>query len=507
MHPSLSRVLILLALVAAPVPALADTPAEAAGKLRTFLDGIPDLGPGYAVVVVDREKHLLDYLRGQRDTASGAPLTLDTPMYIASQTKSYMGLLAHRLDRRGVLRLDSTLADHWPDLELPEGVDPTKWTLADLLNHRVPISAETITVLEAYLQSPDPARYPELLAQFATARPAGFDYDNLGYNIYAAILFQKTGKTWQAWLEEDLFRPLGLAHTATRFSAFDDGVPAASHTWLGMAEGWERVGYKPDKVMHSAGGMVTSPADLARWLQLQLGAPAPEGFDTALFAAAQRKSVEVDPKARNAYELPCDGYAFGWNLCDFEGHRLYIHGGSYTGARTMMAFVPDLGVGIGVFSNSDNMTGWLTSRTIVQFLQYLVDHPEADEWAGIRQAQYPKRAEEFLAMRRQQLADVRAGTSWQGWRWKPEASALAEYAGRYRGERLPVTAELVSGARGLQLTIGALQRHLEPAHADLFGASWLKLDAPQPLQFQRDAEGHITGFEFDGERYLRQAED
>lgn len=507
MRPMLPRLLVLLVL-AVPLapPAHADTPAEAAGKLRIFLDGIPDLGPGYAVVVVDRDEHLLDYVRGQRDATSGAPLTLDTPIYIASQTKSYLGLLAHRLDRRGVLRLDSTLAENWPDLALPDGVDPAAWTLADLLNHRVPISADVITVLEAYLQSPDPATYPRLLAQFATARPAGFDYDNLGYNLYAAILFRKTGKTWQAWLDEELFRPLGLAHTSTRTSAFDTDVLAASHTWLGEAEGWERVGSKPDGVMHSAGGMVTSPNDLARWLQLHLGGAAPEGFDAGLLAAAHRKGVDVDPKARNAYELPCNGYAFGWNLCDFEGHRLFIHGGSYTGARTMMAFAPDLGVGIGVFSNSDNMTGWLTSRTVVQFLQYLVDHPDAESWASTRQEMYPQRVAEYLGVRRKQLADTRADPQWQAWAWAPDDSTLQAYAGRYRGERLPVTAELALGPQGLHLKIGALQRRLAPASRDLFGATWLRLDPPQPLRFARDREGRITGFEFDGERYLREAD-
>jgi CubicO group peptidase (beta-lactamase class C family) len=503
MRPILLLILLSLLLVPA-VPARADTPAEASDKLRVFLDGIPDLGPGYAVVVVDRDKHLLDYVRGQRDAGTGAPLTLDTPIYIASQTKSYLGLLAHILDRRGVLHLDSTLADHWPDLKLPDGVDPAAWTLADLLNHRVPISADALTVLEAYLQSPDPATYPQLLARFATARPAGFDYDNLGYNVYAAILFRKTGKSWQHWLDEELFGPLGLAHTSTRTSTFDTSVLAASHTWLGEAEGWERIGSKPDGVMHSAGGMVTSPNDLARWLQLHLGSEAPDGFDAGLLAAAHRKGVDVDPKARNAYELPCDGYSFGWNQCEFEGHRLFIHGGSYTGARTMMAFAPDLGVGIGVFSNSDNMTGWLTSRTVVQFLQYLVDHPEAESWASTRQKMYPERVAEYLGMRRKQLAEVRADPQWQGWRWTPDADELAAYAGRYRGERLPVTAELATAPQGLQLKIGALQRRLAPARLDLFGATWLRLDPPQPLRFERDGEGRITGFEFDGERYRRQ---
>ncbi|HEX7992225.1 MAG TPA: serine hydrolase, partial [Stenotrophomonas sp.] len=160
-------------------PAAAASPEQAARKLATFLDGVPELGPGYAVVIVDRDQQLLGYTRGQRNAGTHAPLGMQTPMYIASQTKSYMGLLAQVLDQQGVLRLDSTLAEHWPQLRLPEGVDPAAWTLADLLNHRVPLSADAITTLEAYIGSPDPALYPQLLQQFASKRADGFDYDNL----------------------------------------------------------------------------------------------------------------------------------------------------------------------------------------------------------------------------------------------------------------------------------------------------------------------------------------
>ena len=206
----LGLVLLSGALSSATSPARAATPSQAGDKLRAFLDGVPDAGPGYAVVVVDRNGHVLDYVRGQRNARTGAPLTMDTPIYIASQTKAYMGLLAHRLDRRGVLRLDATLASAWPEVTWPAGIDASAWTIADLLNHRVPISADAITELEAYIDAPDPAAYPRLISQFATVRDAGFQYDNLGYNLYAALLARRTGKRWQDWLAEEVFAPLAL---------------------------------------------------------------------------------------------------------------------------------------------------------------------------------------------------------------------------------------------------------------------------------------------------------
>ncbi|MGE8280375.1 MAG: serine hydrolase domain-containing protein [Stenotrophomonas sp.] len=497
--------LLLPACMGAAATASAAPPEQAARELAAFLDGIPELGPGYAVVVVDREQQLLGYTRGQRNAATAAPLTMSTPMYIASQTKSYMGLLAQLLDQQGVLRLDSTLADHWPQLQLPAGVDPAAWTLADLLNHRVPLSADAITTLEAYIGSPDPALYPQLLQQFASRRAEGFDYDNLGYNIYAAILQQRTGRAWQDWLQALVFTPLQLRETSARTSSFEPGQVAFNHQWLGDAQGWRLVAPKPDGIMHAAGGMMTSPRDMGRWLRLQLGAAlSPQLLATGL-QAAHRIGAQVDPKARNAYELPCNGYAYGWNVCDFEGHTLYIHGGSYTGARSMMAFSPDLGVGIGVFSNSDNATGWLTSRTVVQFFQYLVDHPDAGKWAATRQQVYPQRVAEQLSGAQARQRKAQEEPRWQGWHWQPASTAA--YIGHYRAAQLPVTAQVIAADGGLALRLGALERTLKPAAPDLFAAQDGPLAAPEPLQFLGDGQGGVLGFEFDGQRYLRASND
>ena len=496
---------VLFALGFMITPLWAASPQGAADDLATFLKGFPDLGPGYAVVVVTADEVLMNHVQGLRNSRTKAPLSIDTPVYIASQTKAYMGLLAHILDRRGVLSLKSTLKEHWPAVKFPVGFDPAAWTLADLLNHHAPLSVDEITELEAYFTELNYRDYPGLIESFAQRREEGFRYDNLGYNLYAAILQQATGKSWRDWLQTEVFKPMGFDHTSTRTSDFSADSLAFSHTWLGAERGWLVIPPKTDPLMQSAGGMMTSTRDMARWLQWQLGSDtvAPE-LDSVLRAAAQQRGADTDPKARNAYELPCSGYAYGWNICDFNGHRLYIHGGGYIGARTMMAFSPDLGVGIAVFSNSDNMTGWLTSRTVVQYLQFLTDHVDAQKWQQVRQKIYPERIAEYLESRTQQLAKARQQEQWQGWSWSPSVSELESYAGRYRAERLPLEATIQLTANQLDVKIGELQRSLQPAHTDLFGANALPLDPPQPLAFERNQDGQVIAFVFQSERFKRE---
>ncbi len=506
-----SESLLTLALMLGANTAHAATPREAAEQLDAFIQAIPDLGPGYAVTVVTADEVLLERTLGERNAATGAPLTPDTPIYIASQTKAYVGLLAANLDERGILDLDDTLADHWPADIFPEGVDPTAWTLRDLLSHEVPLEVGLITTLEAYVTRVRPEDYPRLIKNFGEAREPGFRYANLGYNLYTAILEQATGKRWQAWLDEVIFDPLNLAHTSARTTDFPLDDLAWSHIWQGdgpgAAGGWYPVRPKTDGKMQSAGGLVSSTGDMARFLQLQLGGEMPvSGLTPSMVKTAQTSYAETGMEdGRNPYELPCSGYSLGWNLCDFQGHTVYIHGGGYTGNRTMMAFSPDLGVGVAAFSNSDNMTGWLTSRTVTMFLQFLVDDPDAEKWRTARIDQYPKRTAQLLDHRQKRDAEQRADERWNGWTWAPTTADLDAYVGHWAMGEPYLDLRIVREGDSLVLHWGDIRETLQPASPDLFAAQTAPFESLEAFRFSRDADGAITGLEWDDRNYRRAA--
>ena len=486
--------------------ALAETPQGAADRLDAFLDRFGGIEPGYAVVAVTADDVLLNRVEGVRHTATGAPLTSDTPIYIASQTKAYVGLLAAWLDREGILALDSTIADHWPDIAFPEGVDPADWTLRDLLTHQVPIEVDRLTLLEAYVTRVDPADYPALIAQYGEAREPGFAYDNLGYNIYGAILESETGRSWQDWLDDVVFEPMGLDHTSARTSDFPLEAIAWNHIWQGEDAGWADVRPKTDGLMQSAGGIVTSPDDMAAWLQLQLRGQGPQGsgLTAAVVAEAQASGVETHQEdGRNAYELPCSGYSLGWNVCDFDGHTLMIHGGGYTGARSVMAFSPELGVGIAAFANSDNMTGWLSGRTVVMFLQFLTDHPDAERWADTRVEYYPEQIARLLEHRTTRDAERRADAAWGGWTWQPDTAALAAYAGTYSGGGTYDVVTVALEDNGLVARMGDMRLRLEPARPDLFGGVANAFYGPDRFAFRRDESGAVAGLDWDDDVFER----
>ena len=474
-------------------------------KMEHFLGQFPDRGPGYGVVIVSPDEVLLRYVDGVRRASTGAPLTLDTPMYIASQTKAYIGLLAARLDTDGVLSLNSRITDHWPDVKFPEGVDPSAWTLQDLLVHRVPIEAGYITFMEAYVTELASSSYPVLIHTHGEKRSPGFRYSNLGYNIWAAILESVTGKSWREWLAEKVFEPLVMGHTSTRTSDFSLDELSWNHMWQGEGKDWVELRPKTDAMMQSAGGLVTSVNDMGVWLKANLNGSTLEGtgISAEMFKLAQTSAVETDPSARNPYELPCYGYALGWNICDFEGHKLYIHGGGYTGSRSMMAFSPEMGAGIGVFSNSDNMTGWLTSRTVIQFFQYLVDHDDAERMAGIRKEVYPERIARLLEGRQQRLEEARAEEHWEGWQWQPAVSELAGYEGKYDSNDPYRNVVIALEEDQLVARMGGLTAWLTPATEGVFGAYANPFAEPEAITFEYDLNDKVVGFMWDGTMFQK----
>lgn len=456
----------------------------------------PGASPALAVVLVRRGEPPVVWTHGRLSADPGAPAAdADTPFYVASQTKAFMGLLAVKLDAEDVFDIDRSMADVWPDLSLPSGADPRTITFRQLLSHQGPLGNDALTFRTAYSDRVPVADYGRLLSTASEPREPGFRYSNLGYLIYAAALELETGRDWRDWLDQALFRPLGMDRSGARASRFD-GLPSY-HRWMGE-RGWDAFAGKPDDLMHAAGGLVVSPNDMARWLAVQLGEPN-AAVRPAWVAEAQARQVAAEIEGD---VLPCQGYALGWNLCRIGVVDVRAHGGGYTGVRSGMAVSPELGVAIAVFSNSDSLTGGLSQTLIQTFFDSVQDPARAAPDPAAFGAEFGQRLANFAARRMDRVDQRRAEAVWDGWRWRPSAADRAAYAGRYRH---PFLGDFVIAADGdaLLARLGVVERSLEPAAPDLFGLSDGPADPPAPLRFERFGEGRATALVWDDRRFER----
>lgn len=514
MRPYLFPTLTAALVLALPAPARAEAPSATVAPrtapadeaaFRRAADAVlglaqaaaeqPGASPALSVVLVQHGRPPLIWTHGRLSADPSSPAaTGDTPFYIASQTKAFVGLLAVKLDAGGVFDLDQTMADVWPEVTLPAGADPSAITFRDLLSHQGPVENEALSFRTAYSDRVPAADYARLLSTGSEARAPGFDYSNLGYLLYGAALELKTGRDWRDWLDLAVLQPAGMARSGARPSRFD-GVPAY-HRWMGQ-RGWDTFAGKPDDLMHAAGGLVVSPNDMARWLSIQLG-EANAAVRPEWVREAQTRRVAADIEGD---VIACQGYALGWNICRLGAVDIRAHGGSYTGMRSAMAVSPELGVAIAVFSTSDSLTGGLGQTLVQTFFETVQDPSRESPSAGDFGARYASRLAAFAERRMAQVDERRAGDAWGGWSWRPTAAERAAYAGVYRH---PTLGDYVVSSDGdsMRARLGVVERTLEPAAPDLFAIADGLADPPDPFRFERK-DGRVATLVWQDERFER----
>src|SRR5688500_14432036 len=130
--------------------------------------------PSLGVAVVHDGQPLLVRGFGRRDVEANLSADENTVYYIASSTKSYVGLLAALLAHRGVVDLDAPITRCISELKLPEGAAPEGVTLRTLLTHTVGLENDALVTRTAYPGEHTPAILIGLVSR-STVKDPKFD--------------------------------------------------------------------------------------------------------------------------------------------------------------------------------------------------------------------------------------------------------------------------------------------------------------------------------------------
>lgn len=347
------RALLALLMCSGLAPAAAQQTRTEWAPLERLAQRLVNGGwiPGLALIVVDRDRVLHQFATGVADVTTQRPVTVATPFYIASSTKSFTALGAALLEERGTWSLDDPIAKHLPGASWHPEVDPATITLEALLSHTSGLDNNgPVVIRSAYTGDID---RPDLLRVLAyhgpDSRGRTFRYGNVGYNL-VSLAMDGLGMPWQDALRELILAPLGMDHTTARMS----DVPMDS---LAMPHGigpdsLERYPMeKTDRTMHAAGGMVTTVADLARWIRVQLGGGMIDGqrvFPASVIHDTHR------PRSRfelDFLEIDRVGYGLGWYTGLVAGDTLMHHFGGFAGYAAHVSFKPQAGTGVAVLVN------------------------------------------------------------------------------------------------------------------------------------------------------------
>jgi CubicO group peptidase (beta-lactamase class C family) len=486
--------LVLSAASAGAQPTVS-TRAYAAAMTR-FVDGLratPNAPPGTVVVVTLRGETLFARASGYRNLATGARMTLDTPVYNASLTKSYTGLLAAMLDADGTLPLSTSLADIWPNLRLPGALDPRTIRTPQLLSHSMPFDADALQY-RSYVtgEGLSPPEVAEHLAAHATPREPVFRYANTGPVVWAAMMQARTGVHWRDMLRRRVLQPLGMRRSSARAEDFPQGELALCHArWAGS---WRPAAPKPEIVMSAAGGMFTSARDTARFVKMFATDGASERGRISAKTLRRTWMREIGQK-RLFLGMERDGYGLGWDLGTFAGHEAVARGGTYTGCRSAIMFLPKSGLGVVVLSNGDAAGHLHNEMILAQAVDLFHDRAGAHARGAKRVADYHESAARAIARTDEsasRLAEARPA----------DAPLAASIAGRYVSDRAGTFQVIASGGE-LQIRHGVASGRLLWLGGDTLLAVVDPEPRPEPLKVERDAAGLVIALTLEGQRFTR----
>jgi len=298
---------LVLGLVLAVVP---PTPASIDSYLSSALEstGLP----GVSVVVTHGDR--IVHAAGAGHDSQGHPMTADTPMRVASVSKSFTAAAVLTLVSSGKLSLDSQVPS------LPRGV-----TVRHLLNQTSGIDDSSVDI-GRLASTRTLAEYVSELGPVSLTAPPGtkWAYCNVNYDVAARLVEEASGQPFAEYMRSAVFEPLGMRNSSVGGWAAD-GYNSLFGNWFARPE------LNDGPTVNGSGAVVTTAEDMGHWL------------------IAQRL-----PWLKPTHEpSTVDEYGMGWSPDEETG--LLVHSGNLWTYNAIQAIDPKTGYGYAVMTNSAGM--------------------------------------------------------------------------------------------------------------------------------------------------------
>ncbi|WP_289660082.1 serine hydrolase [Flavobacterium panacagri] len=297
--------------------------------------------PGIEVLVAKKGEIVYNKAFGSANLELNVPIKPDMVFKLGSITKQFTAVAILQLVEQGKISLKDNLQKFIPDYpSYSQNI-----TIENLLTHTSGIKDYMqIDYQEPYLERRD-FKPKELIDLFKNV-PLEFDpgtkykYSNSGYYLLGYIIEKVSGKSYSAYLQENILKPLALNHTY--FDNSNNIIPNRVNGYRKDGKVFKNTDYWSMTIAYAAGELISNTEDLLKWN---------EGLYS--YKILKKETLE---KAFVPFKLK-DGsvveYGYGWILKNVNGIKSIEHGGAITGFLTNEIYYPEEKVFVAALFNCE----------------------------------------------------------------------------------------------------------------------------------------------------------
>ena len=348
---------------------------------------------------------------GVRNTDTKKPVDTETVFGIASCSKAFTAASVAILVDEGKLNWGDKVIDHFPEFQLYDTCITNDFRVDDLLSHR----SGLITFDGDLLWYGTKYNRKEVVRRIRYRKNENdfrekFGYQNVMFIAAGELIEKVSGTTWDDFVSEKFFKPLGMTSTSTTNSGFNDEMNIAYPHIDGKS--MEFLNYDNSG---PAASINTSVDDLLKWVKLMLNKGVNDG-DT-IFSEKEYYTLTSPHTIINAGPgekingTHFYSYGLGWFIYDYEGRKIIQHGGGLPGFHSKVVFIPEDSLGYVIMANQ--LSG-LVPAIDKKILDFFVLKPEeqenAKDWASIYLQGKKKQEERKKTKEKEKLESRISGT-------------------------------------------------------------------------------------------------
>ncbi len=384
---------------------------EKIGKFINYIMRDWDI-PGLSLGII-HEKNIV-FSKGFGVTQVNKKTTVNehTLFRIGSATKAFTATAIGILVDKKMLDWNDPIKKYLPEFQLSNTYASTHVTINDLLSHQSGIANYDNLLITSVINNRkqifDIIKYFKIKYENGTK----FTYNNFMYAIIGLLVEKLTKLTWEEFVRENIFNPLGMLSTYASMDEISNLHKLAKPHYKNIKDETIHISKYFNgnySFLNPAGGIISNTEDMEKWLLLNLNT---DIHNERIISKSSITNIhspkilvsQMQPPNEFMYNL----YGLGWHIRSYKGNILISHGGNVGNHSSEISFMPENDIGIIVLCNRGNVP---ITKIISMYVYDILLNKEITDWNSrfIKMYKYneEKEKKQLEERRKQKIANTK----------------------------------------------------------------------------------------------------